>query len=29
LLERFPGVIRSYNYHHVTEQHKWNFVPLI
>jgi Lrp/AsnC family transcriptional regulator for asnA, asnC and gidA len=29
LLERFPGVIRSYSYHHVTEQHKWNFVPLI
>jgi DNA-binding Lrp family transcriptional regulator len=29
LLERFPGIIRSYSYHHVVAQHKWNFVPLI
>lgn len=29
LFERFPGIIRSYGYHHVVAQHKWNFVPLI
>ena len=29
LYERFPGIIRSCNYHHIVVQHKWNFVPLI
>ena len=29
LYDRFPEIIRSYSYHHVVAQHKWNFVPLI